>query len=91
MFGIWAEVWGGVTGHRCAWLKADGVIQQYQTREEAEAEATRLAREHNGNPPGRRVSATARVRCPRVDRRALVADDTAAPKGSRKAIQSRPQ
>ena len=50
MFGIWAEVWGSVTGHRCASLKADGVIQQYQTREEAEAEATRLAREHNGNP-----------------------------------------
>jgi hypothetical protein len=22
MFGIWAEVWGGVTGHRCGWLKA---------------------------------------------------------------------
>jgi hypothetical protein len=33
-----------------AWLKADGDIQRYQTREQAEAEATRLAREHDGNP-----------------------------------------
>jgi hypothetical protein len=50
MFGIWAEVRGGVTGHRCAWLKANGELQRYATRQQAEAEATRLARERNGNP-----------------------------------------
>jgi hypothetical protein len=42
MFGIWAEVWGGMTRRRCAWLKADGAIQRFD-RQQAEAEATRLA------------------------------------------------
>jgi hypothetical protein len=40
MFGIWCEVWGGVTGNRAAWMKADGEIVRYETRDEAETEAS---------------------------------------------------
>jgi hypothetical protein len=51
MFGIWCQVWGCcVTGSRSAWLKANGEIQRFETREQAAAEATRLARERNANP-----------------------------------------
>jgi hypothetical protein len=50
MFGIWCEVWGGVTGHRAMWLKADGKLAEYATREEADAEAQRLNKERNSNP-----------------------------------------
>ena len=50
MFGIWCEVWGGVTGSRRSWLKAEGEIQRYDTREQAEAEAARLAQDRNSNP-----------------------------------------
>jgi hypothetical protein len=37
MYGIWCEVWGGVAGHRESWLKVEGEIQRYKTKEEAEA------------------------------------------------------
>lgn len=51
MFGIWCEVFGGITGHRSAWLKAtDGGIQRYDTRKEAEDIADGLARAYNDNP-----------------------------------------
>jgi hypothetical protein len=50
MFGIWCQVWGGVTGRRSAWLKANDEIQRFETREQAAAQATRLARERNANP-----------------------------------------
>jgi hypothetical protein len=49
-FGIWCEVSGGVTGYRCAWLKSDGEIQTFETREAAEVEAARLMKATNGNP-----------------------------------------
>jgi hypothetical protein len=49
-FGIWCEVWGGVTGHRCAWLKSNGEQQRFTSRDEAEAEAMRLNEQTNGNP-----------------------------------------
>jgi hypothetical protein len=41
MFRIWCEVWGGVTDRRASWLKSNGVVAEYITREEAEAEAAR--------------------------------------------------
>jgi hypothetical protein len=50
MFRIWCEVWGGVTGHRTAWLKDDIGIATFATREEAEAEAARLNASGNNNP-----------------------------------------
>ncbi len=49
MFGIWCEVWGGVTGSRRSWLKADGENPTVW-REQAEAEAARLAQDRNSNP-----------------------------------------
>jgi len=50
MFGIWCRVSGGVTGTREAWLKADGKVQLFDTREQAEEEAARLNKLNNGNP-----------------------------------------
>lgn len=41
-WGIYCTVSGGVTGRRQAWLKSDGEVVEFGTREEAEAEATRL-------------------------------------------------
>jgi hypothetical protein len=48
-FRIWCEVWGGVTDRRASWLKSNGGVAQYITREEAEAEAARLNRKMGGN------------------------------------------
>ena len=42
MFGIWCEVWGGVTGSRSSWMKRDDVVVEFATEEEAQAEADRL-------------------------------------------------
>lgn len=42
-FGIWCEVWGGVTGHRTSWLKNiknNAKIWEFETEEEAQAMAT---------------------------------------------------
>jgi hypothetical protein len=47
MYGIWATVRGGVTGHREAWLKRNGVRAEFATREVAESEARNLNREMN--------------------------------------------
>lgn len=50
MFRIWCEVWGGVTGSRAAWLKQNGEIADFATREAAEAEAARLNDRTKDNP-----------------------------------------
>jgi hypothetical protein len=41
-YGIWAEVSGGVTGSRAAWLKSNGEIREFATREGAEEVAAEL-------------------------------------------------
>ena len=38
-WGVWCEVSGGVTGSRSAWMKREGKVIAFDTREEAEAEA----------------------------------------------------
>jgi hypothetical protein len=38
-FGVWCEVWGGVTGSRAAWLKSDGRFVEFETYEAAVEEA----------------------------------------------------
>lgn len=44
-WGIWSEVYGGVTGHRQAWQKdIDGNVIRFETEADADAEATRLRR-----------------------------------------------
>lgn len=50
MFRVWCEVWGGVTGPRQAYLKSNGEISEFSTREEAEKEAARLNEKMNGSP-----------------------------------------
>jgi len=50
MFGIWCEVSGGVTGYRCAWMKNNGVLGKFATRDEAEKEAHARNEKANGNP-----------------------------------------
>jgi hypothetical protein len=32
---IWCKVWGGVTGHRESWLKDNGKVRAFSTREAA--------------------------------------------------------
>ena len=49
MFGVWCEVYG-MLGHRAAWLKENGEIVRYATREEAEAEAKRSNDSTADNP-----------------------------------------
>ena len=50
-YGIFCEVSGGVTGYRCAWLKAgDGKERVFKNMETARAEARRLSEKTNGNP-----------------------------------------
>jgi hypothetical protein len=41
-YGVWCEVWGGHTGNRAAWLKWNGVPQEFATLAEAEAEAQKM-------------------------------------------------
>jgi hypothetical protein len=50
MFIVMCRVSGGVTGTREAVLKRDGVTQTFETRESAQAEATRMDQQNNGNP-----------------------------------------
>lgn len=40
-YGVWCEVFGGVTGSREAWLKSNGELMKFATFEEAQAEARR--------------------------------------------------
>jgi hypothetical protein len=56
-YGIWCEVWGGVTGHRGAWLKAGGVrLAVFETLAEAEAEARRLTMRMNNKNEKRSIA-----------------------------------
>ena len=48
MFNINCEVWGGVTGHRSSVLKDCGIVVEFETLKEAEAEAERLTKAMNG-------------------------------------------
>lgn len=41
-YGVWCVVSGGITGHREAWLKANGEVILFDTADDAEAEAHRL-------------------------------------------------
>src|SRR4051795_10125185 len=41
-YGIWCVVSGGLTGHREAWLKQDGVVMEFPTEAAATAEAAHL-------------------------------------------------
>lgn len=47
-WGVWCEVWGGITGSREAWMKRDGKIARFVAREEAEAEAAKWNTKNNG-------------------------------------------
>ena len=52
-FRIWAEVSGGVTGHRQAWLKdAEDMVKEFDTREEAQREARKLTKAMNDRRGG---------------------------------------
>jgi hypothetical protein len=42
MFGVWCEVWGGVTGSREAWAKSGSCITIFDTMEQAEEYAKEL-------------------------------------------------
>ncbi len=46
-FGIWCEVWGGVTGSREAWMKRDGKVHAFLDEQEAIDEAARLNKDRN--------------------------------------------
>lgn len=61
MWGVWATVSGGVTGHREAWLKDDGTRVEFDTREEAEEAADRMRRlQHMPTRHGARFTYTPR-------------------------------
>jgi len=47
MFHVMCRVSGGATGTRTALLKRNDVVQEFATREKAEAEARRLDRKYN--------------------------------------------
>jgi hypothetical protein len=50
-WGIWCQVWGGVTGHREAWMKnREGKIAEFDTIEAAQEEARMHAKTTMGNP-----------------------------------------
>jgi hypothetical protein len=38
-FGVWCEVWGGITGSRAAWLKSNGQLVGFESYEAAVEEA----------------------------------------------------
>jgi len=48
---------GGATGYRQGWLKANGVVQRFETAEDAEQEAERLTAAMRGRgTPGARFT-----------------------------------
>jgi hypothetical protein len=49
-WGIFAEVWGGVTGRRSSWLKSNGVLKVFDSFEAADEHARHLEQQTNGNP-----------------------------------------
>jgi hypothetical protein len=50
MFIVMCRVSGGVTGTRESVLKNNGVVKYFDTREAAQAEASRLMTERQGDP-----------------------------------------
>ena len=44
-YGVWCQVWGGVTGSRAGWLKENGKPQVFATL----AEAEQVAAEHQAS------------------------------------------
>jgi hypothetical protein len=50
MYGIWCEVFGGVTGHRASWLKENGKVKTFDTLQAATSEAALHNERTNGNP-----------------------------------------
>jgi hypothetical protein len=51
-YGVWCEVWGGVTGPRSAWLKNGGAGEPalFDTLEDAQREADQIQRRQNNTP-----------------------------------------
>lgn len=41
-WGVWCEVWGGVTGFRQSWLKRDDAVVEFETEAEARIKADEL-------------------------------------------------
>lgn len=50
MFRIMCRVSGGVTGTREGLLMSKGIVRDFETKAEAEAEARRFNEQMNGNP-----------------------------------------
>jgi hypothetical protein len=50
MLGIWCQVWGGVIGRRSAWLKANGDIQRFETRDQTGPRAQCQSTSHRPFP-----------------------------------------
>lgn len=48
-YGVFCQVSGGVTGYRAAWLKSNGKMQVFASRELAEIEAKRLTEKRMNN------------------------------------------
>lgn len=49
-FGVWCEVWGGMSGSRESWLKENGKRSEYATASEAAEVAHKLTRGVAENP-----------------------------------------
>jgi hypothetical protein len=49
-YGVWCEVWGGVTGSRASWLKQNGQTAKFTTLEAAEKQAAEHQRTTMGSP-----------------------------------------
>ncbi len=49
-YGVWCEVWGGVTGSREGWLKSMGEIMVFTNRDNAEQEAEHHNKRTANNP-----------------------------------------
>lgn len=50
LYGIWCEVWGGVTGSRAAWLKGDNGLRWETTNyNEAQSRAAYLQEQVRNN------------------------------------------
>jgi hypothetical protein len=49
-YGIWCEVWGGITGSRASWLKDHGELQTYSDPKQAQQRADVLNEIITNNP-----------------------------------------
>lgn len=50
MYGVWCEVWGGVTGSRASWMKNNGERVEFATLKEAQDVAQKLTETIALNP-----------------------------------------